>query len=191
MFIQNVSANKTYNAKIFQHFLQSTANTQISLLVSKIGENVQLPDSSRNYCLFNQEVVAGIVSKREQAVPYVVEKLKTATDEKVIAEGIYVFDRMIDAGVKGIEKTYPILSRFNNTTSPTIQTFLAGIYRKTQVPDAFGPLLKMIIRNSFLPPSTTCPNFDPNEEIGGAILDYLRNKSAQEWYKKVYNENNS
>lgn len=50
--------------------------------------------------------------------------------------------------------------------------FLAGIYRKIQVPDAFGPLVNMLIKNSIDPPN---PNqtFDPNEEIGGAILSYL------------------
>lgn len=65
---------------------------------------------------------------------------------------------------------YPVLARFNNTTSPNIQTFLAGIYRKIQVPDAFGPLVKMLIQNSMRPQTA---NFDPNEEIGGAILSYL------------------
>ena len=61
-------------------------------------------------------------------------------------------------------------ARFNNTDSPNIQTFLAGIYRKTQVPDAFGPLVVMLVQNAKNPPKTY---FDPNEEIGGAILSYL------------------
>ena len=46
-----------------------------------------------------------------------------------------------------------------------------GIYRKIKIPDAFGPLWTMLIQNSINPPKN-CP-FDPNEEIGGAILDYL------------------
>ena len=66
-----------------------------------------------------------------------------------------------------------IHSRFNNTTSPNIQTYLAGIYRKTQVPDAFGPLVKMLIQNSLRPQTS---NFDPNEEIGGAILSYISDR---------------
>ena len=69
---------------------------------------------------------------------------------------------------------YPALSRFNDTKSPNIQTFLAGIYRKTQVPDAFGPLVKMLVQNSINP--TPNPYFDPNEEIGGAILSYLSDR---------------
>ena len=78
---------------------------------------------------------------------------------------------MIDGVVKNVDKMYPVLSRFNNTKSPDIQTFLAGVYRKTKIPDAFGPLVSMLIQNSINPPKEA--GFDPNEEIGGAILEYL------------------
>ena len=71
-----------------------------------------------------------------------------------------------------VDKMYPTFSRFNQTKSPNVQTYLAGIYRKTQVPDAFGPLVCMLIQNSINPPKTP-QYFDPNEEIGGAILSYL------------------
>jgi hypothetical protein len=81
---------------------------------------------------------------------------------------------MLDNNVKGIDKMYYALSRFNNTTSPEIQTFLSGIYRKTQIPDAFGPLVRMLFQNSINPQSTQ--KFDPNEEIGGAILSYLSDR---------------
>ena len=59
---------------------------------------------------------------------------------------------------------------------------LAGIYRKTLVPDAFGPLMTMFLNNSQHPVQTP---FDPNEEVGGAILEYLRNKSAVNNYEKL------
>ena len=87
-------------------------------------------------------------------------------------------DRMLDNKTQGIDKLYPYFARFNNTKSPNIQTFLAGIYRKTQVPDAFGPLIKMLIQNSIQPQN---PNtyFDPNEEIGGAILSYIQNSNKK------------
>ena len=84
---------------------------------------------------------------------------------------------MIENGTKGVDKMYPALARFNNTKSPYIQTFLAGIYRKTQVPDAFGPLVKMLVQNSIKPQPAP---FDPNEEIGGAILEYVRNWSQKQ-----------
>ena len=55
---------------------------------------------------------------------------------------------MLDEGNKDVAELYPTLSKYNNTTSPNVQTFLAGIYRKTKIPDAFGPLVAMLIRNS-------------------------------------------
>lgn len=170
-----------------------------------------LPQGERNYCLFNQNKVDFIVSQGVNGVnviPYLEKTLQTSTDEKEIVETLYIIDRMIDKGVKGIPAMYPALAKFNYTDSPNIQAFLAGIYRKTQVPDAFGPLVSMLIRNSnnylspqplplpkhppdvlldrvarvegatFQPlnPSTLQP-FDPNEEIGGAILEYIKNYS--------------
>ena len=134
--------------------------------------NVQMPTIDRNYCIFNQEKVNYFISQRERAIPHLEDVLNTSKDEKEVVETLYIVDRMIDSGVKGIDKIYPSLAKHNDTTSPNAQTFLAGIYRKTKVPDAFGPLCSMLIKNSINPPDKSC-GFDPNEEIGGAILDYL------------------
>ena len=133
----------------------------------------RLPQGSRNYTLFDQNKVDCFVSQKETALPYLADILIHSNNEAQITETLYIIDRMADEGVKGIDKMYPVLSRFNNTTSPNIQTFLAGIYRKIQVPDAFGPLVKMLIQNSLRPQTS---NFDPNEEIGGAILAYISDR---------------
>lgn len=131
-----------------------------------------LPVGERNYCLFNQNKVAFIVSQKEHALPYLKQKLQTSKEEKEIVETLYIIDRMIDKGTKGIPAMYPILAKFNDSKSQHIQSFLAGIYRKIQVPDGFGPLVKMLIQNSNNQNSTYA-----NEEIGGAILEYIRNYS--------------
>lgn len=131
-----------------------------------------LPQGERNYCLFNLNKVNFIVSQGVNALPYVKEVLETSTDEKEIVEALYITDKLIGKGTKDIGKMYPYLAKFNDTKSPNIQTFLAGIYRKTQVPDAFGPLVKMLIQNSNDPKPTPA-----NEEIGGAILEYIKNYS--------------
>lgn len=133
----------------------------------------RLPQGSRNYAIFDRNKVDCFVSQKEAALPYLADILIHSNNEAQITETLYIIDRMADKGVKGIDKMYPALSRFNNTTSPNIQTFLAGIYRKTQIPDAFGPLVKMLIQNSLRPQSS---NFDPNEEIGGAILSYISDR---------------
>ena len=133
-----------------------------------------MPNKNRNYCVADNNKVQFFVNEKERALPYLNDILIHSNNEQQITETLYILDRMIDAGTKDVDKMYPTLSRFNETKSPNIQTFLAGIYRKTQVPDAFGPLVKMLVQNSLNPK----PNdiFDPNEEIGGAILSYVSDR---------------
>ena len=141
--------------------------------------NLQLPTCQRNYCTVDWNKLTPLVEQGETALPYIKQSLATSNDEKQILENLYTLDIMLDNGVKGIDKLYPELSRFNDTKSPNIQTFLAGIYRKTQIPDAFGPLVSMLINNSVTEAINnvhgikTQKCFDPNEEIGGAIISYL------------------
>ena len=142
-----------------------------------INTNIQMPNNQRNYCVFDRQKVDYFVKQKENALPYLTNILSTSNNEAQITETLYIMDRMIDNGTQGIDKLYPVFSRFNSTNSPNIQTFLAGIYRKTQIPDAFGPLVKMLIQNS-MQPHNPHQTFDPNEEIGGAILSYIQNKNG-------------
>ena len=137
--------------------------------------NVNMPNNQRNYCLFDQNKVDYFVRQKENALPYLTDILEHSNNEAQVTETLYIMDRMLDNGTKGIDKLYPVFSRFNDTQSPNIQTFLAGIYRKIQVPDAFGPLCKMLIQNS-MKPNNPYQTFDPNEEIGGAILSFLSDR---------------
>lgn len=160
----------------------TNANNQGQKNISKIkykGDfstpSVMLPTGDRNYCLFNQNKVNFIASQKEHALPHLKQILQTSNDENEIVETLYIIDRMIDNGTKGIPAMYPVLAKFNDSKSANIQAFIAGIYRKTQVPDAFGPLVKMLIQNSLL--STKTP---ADEEIGGAILTYIENYSRNQ-----------
>ena len=138
--------------------------------------NTALPTGNRNYCLFNQTKVNFLVSQKENALPYLKEVLQKSNDEKEIVETLYILNKLADNKTKGLPAMYPLLAKFNNTNSDNIQAFLAGVYRKTQVPDAFGPLYAMLARNAVKPVDAN-KNFDPNEEIGGAILAYIENYS--------------
>lgn len=140
-----------------------------------ICNSCRLPEKGRNYCTFNKNEVDYFVKQKENALPYLTDILTHSNNEAQVVETLYIMDRMIDNGTEGIDKLYPVFARFNNTNSPNIQTFLAGIYRKIQVPDAFGPLVNMLIKNSMQPKNPAQP-FDPNEEIGGAILSYLNDR---------------
>lgn len=125
--------------------------------------SVSYPNQYRNYCTFD-------IKDREN-LAQIKSSLENPQSENEVLEDLYELNLMLDEGNKEIADLYPTLSKYNDTNSPNIQTYLAGIYRKTKVPDAFGPLCAMLIRNSINPPKD-CP-FDPNEEVGGAILDYL------------------
>ena len=150
-------------------------NISIQNNISKLGQGVSLPNSTRNYCTFDEKRTQELVNAKEEAIPYIDSFLKSATTEEQVLDALQVLDKMLDKKVKGIDKMYPTLSKFNDVTSPNIQVMLAGIYRKTLVPDAFGPLNKMLLRQTFMPNS---PYFDPTEEIGGAIMEYLKNQAV-------------
>lgn len=174
--IQAINSNKQTRARTNTAYLFAP---DITAALATPAITLQMPTADRNYCVFDKKKINYYVSQKEQALPYLKKVLQTSRDEKEIVETLYILDRMIDNGTKGIPAMYPILARFNNTKSPNIQSFLAGIYRKTQVPDAFGPLVAMLIRNSMAASikETDFPYFDPNEEIGGAILAYIENYS--------------
>lgn len=144
----------------------------LSYNISQLGKGVQLPDKTRNFCRVNDKRINYIAQFGEAALIGTDVFLKSAKTEEQVVEGLFVLDKMLDNGVKGIDRLYPTLSRFNDTTSPNIQVMLAGIYRKTLIPDAFGPLNKMLYKQITQPNS---PYFDATEEIGGAVLEYITN----------------
>lgn len=127
---------------------------------------VSYPNESHNYCLFDEKRI-----NNKKDVAKIKASLEKPDSKEDVLESLYALNLMIDEGLKDGDKLYPALSKYNQTKDPNIQTFLAGIYRKIKVPDAFGPLCVMLIQNAINPPQNC--HFDPNEEIGGAILDYL------------------
>ncbi len=133
---------------------------------------VSFPNQYQNYCTFSDNVYKR-AEAGEKLLPQIKEELKHPKNEEQVVEDLFVLNVMLDSGLEKekVNNIYPELSKYNNTKNPNIQTFLSGIYRKTKIPDAFGPLVSMLIQNSINPPKNAI--FDPNEEIGGAILDYL------------------
>lgn len=128
--------------------------------------SVSYPNQNRNYCLFDEKRI-----NDKKNINVIKTSLENPKNEEDVLESLYALNLMIDEGYNKAGDLYPVLSKYNNTKNPNIQTFLAGIYRKTKIPDAFGPLWTMLIQNAINPPKDCY--FDPNEEIGGAILDYL------------------
>ena len=128
--------------------------------------SVSYPNQYRNYCIFDETRIA---EKKDLKV--IEETLTHPQSDEDVLESLCALNLLIDEGEQNTDKLYPTLSKYNSSKNPNIQTYLAGIYRKIKVPDAFGPLCVMLIQNAINPPENC--HFDPNEEIGGAILDYL------------------
>ena len=101
-----------------------------------ICASCQLPTPQRNYCTFDKNEVDYFVKQKEASLPYLADILTHSNNEAQVTEALYIIDRMLDNGTKGIDKMYPVFARFNNTESPNIQTFLAGIKRKNKETDA-------------------------------------------------------
>ncbi len=150
-----------------------TNNLAKLMLIDDMGyKKAEMPTKNRPYCIFDMNKVDVFVKNGERALPKLTNMLQSAKTEDEIVEGLYIADRMIDGGVKGIGNLYyKAFSRFNDSRSANVQTFLSGVYRKTLNPDAFGPLVKMLANNFMDPPKA---NFDPNEEVGGAVIEYIR-----------------
>lgn len=134
---------------------------------------VSYPNEYRNYCIFDEQKAQAQIKKGDKGLEEIRLSLSNPKTEDEVVEDLFILNRMLDEGVdkQKINNIYSELSKYNSSKSPNIQTYLAGIYRKTKIPDGFGPLVAMLIQNSINPPKDA--KFDPNEEIGGAILDYL------------------
>ncbi len=132
-----------------------------------------LATNEKPYCQFDQEKVDLFVNAREKAIPALTEMLNNAKDEGEICEGLYIANAMAMENVKGVDKMYyGTFSKFNEDKSPNVQSLLSGVYRRILVPDTFGPLVKMLANNIKEPHQN--PPFDPNESIGGAILELIK-----------------
>lgn len=154
-------------------------NPYIQINIKTLGSGVEKPSNARNYVKYNQKRVEILSKTPDETIPFLVEYLKTSNDEKGIIEALLALDKISDNYPDKINPLYPYLSRFNNSNSPDIQVMLSGIYRKTLPPDAFGPLVRMLHKQITNPVSKY---FDPTEETGGAILEYLRSYSAVNVY---------
>lgn len=151
-------------------------------MVQEFTKSFILPDEKVNHAVFDEQLAKKISSYKERSINPVMDMLKKTNNEKDITAGLFLLNRIIDEGAKNVGETYPVISRFNYSKSHNVQVMLAGIYRKTLVPDAFGPLMTMFWENSKNPVQIP---FDPNEEIGGAILEYLRSNNAANCYSKI------
>ena len=107
-----------------------------------------LATKEKPYCQFDQKKVDLFVNAKEKAIPVLTKMLNEAETEEDKTEGLFIANEMIAAGTKGMDKMYyGTFSKFNEDRSPNVQSMLSGVYRRILVPDAFGPLMKMLVTN--------------------------------------------
>lgn len=148
-------------------------NDKFELPKDRVFKKPIMSTKEKPYCQFDNDKVNLFVNAREKAIPALAEMLNNAKDEAEICEGLYIANSMAMENVKGVDKMYyGTFSKFNENRSPNVQSLLSGVYRRILVPDTFGPLVKMLADNIKEPPQD--PPFDPNESIGGAILELIK-----------------
>lgn len=140
-------------------------------LLTKFCETFELPNEKCNYSKYDELKAQKILSDKDNSLASVLDFLKKTDDEKEVTAGLLLVNRFLDNGKQNKDLIYPVVSRFDYNKSPNVQTMLAGVYRKILVPDAFGPLMSMFIKN--VENKVTKP-FDPNTEVGGALYEYFK-----------------
>jgi hypothetical protein len=162
------------------------SNDTSGMLERQIGK---LGQSSQAHPLFqfNYPLIEAIVNQREQAVPVLYQHILQTPVEDVpkIVEQIYTAQRLAEAGVRGVEKLYGAVSRWNGHPDPYVQIYLAGLYRKLGLPETFGPLVAGLVREAVYHYPGRSLWLDPTEETGGAVLQLIAEKTAEETVKRL------
>jgi hypothetical protein len=159
---------------ISQYSLQSYP---VQGLTPYLGQYTRM-DASGNVQL-NLPLVEQIVAYREAAIPALYGFLSQSQNILAICEALYTAQRLCETGVQGVGQLYGATQFLHNNPHPLVQIYLSGFYRKLNAPETFGPLLTMLMRNALQPGPPVPGAFNPQEEVGGAILDLIANKAAE------------
>ena len=123
-----------------------------------ICASAQMPTQSRNYCVFDKDETDYFVKQKENALPYLTDILKHSNNEGQVTETLYILNRMLDDGTKGIDKLYRYFPDSTIQSPPIFKPILRGFTAKFRFPmhsDRFAKCLykilyMMIIRVNFL-----------------------------------------
>lgn len=157
----------------------------VETYVWRLGVSTRLDPQNGNV-LLNFPLIESLVKYRKAVIQPLFKLLQSSTNGYQIIEGLYLAQRLAEEKVKGVNALYPAAARFNYTQDPLIQVYLAGFYRKLDVPDSFGPLLEMAWRHAQQPRTQAFQTgLNPMEEIGGTLLQQIANHTARELAKRI------
>lgn len=155
-------------------------------LLAQLGAGLRQDLWTKNL-LLNLPLIERCVQEREAMIRPLYTLLSQSMSTPQIIEGLYLAQRLAEENVAGVRSLYAAAARFNTTTNPYIQVYLAGFYRKLNAPETFGPMLAMFMREAMQSAPVTAP-FDPLEEIGGTLLQQIANTAAQEVILRLKNK---
>ena len=87
------------------------------LLVKDFCRSFKLPDNNYNYSRFDEKLAQKIASYKDNATKPVMDMLSKTDNEIESTAGLYLVNRIIDAGAKNVGEYYHIISKFNDSNS--------------------------------------------------------------------------
>jgi len=155
-----------------------------TVLVARLGSRTQiLPNGLIE---FDEPLITQITHFHERAIPPLVAMFKKPPSDRALLEGIRVAEKLADAHTPGVESLYAPLSRWNTHPNPLIQIYLAGLYRRLNLPATVGPMMATLIHQSVMNyPAQGSPANNITEEVGGTILQQFADTTAQSVMKQL------
>ena len=107
--MNNIAINNAYRVhsapKVFQDKFQ---HLQKPCPIVDEGDKFEythckLPTNDRNYTYVDPNKVKYFVAQKENALPYINDVLQHSNNEEQVTETLYILDRMIDNGTKGVD----------------------------------------------------------------------------------------
>jgi hypothetical protein len=157
---------------------QAAWTLQLQGLVSQLGAQATVGMDGNVH--LNGPLIDTLVNYREATPPVLYNTLANTYNLMTLVEGLYTAQRLAETRVSNVEMLYGATQRLHSHPHPLVQIYLAGFYRALNAPHTLGPLLSMLVKNAVMPGPPVPSAFDPQEEIGGAILDLIARKSASE-----------
>lgn len=160
-------------------------DADLSAYVWQLGTETKTDPANGNL-LMNMPLIEFLVEKNRAVISPLYQLLTTSENLYQIVEGLHLAQHLAAAKVPGVDTLYAAAARFNYTSNPLIQVYLAGFYRKLCLPESFGPMLEMLIRQAQQPRNSEFQeDLNPMEEVGGTILQHIAEFAAMEMAKRI------
>lgn len=149
-----------------------------TVLVGRLGSRTQvLPNGLIE---FDEPLMTQIVHFHERAIPALAAMFKHPPSDLALLEGIRVAEKLADTNTPGVETLYAPLSQWNTHPNPMIQIYLAGLYRRLNLPATVGPMLATLMHQSMTNyQAQGSPMQNITEEVGGTILQQFADTTAK------------